>query len=104
MSVMMKSIHMVTQLICVTEPDTGVGDVLMYVKDNIKYTTIASMTSSYVESTRINIKHTDESLAVVIMHRPPSANADYFNNMLDQLDHVHSVYDNVILLGDLNHN
>ena len=24
--------------------------------------------------------------------------------MLDQLDHVHSVYDNVILLGDLNHN
>ena len=38
------------------------------------------------------------------MYRPPSANAEYFSNMLDQLDHVHSVYDNVILLGDLNHN
>ena len=38
------------------------------------------------------------------MYRPPSANAKYFSNMLDQLDHVHSVYDNFIVLGDLNHN
>ena len=60
------------------------------------------MTSSSVESTWINIKHTDESLAVGVMYRPPSANAEYFSNMLDQLDHVHSEYDNVILLGDLN--
>ncbi len=38
------------------------------------------------------------------MYRPPSANAKYFSNMLDQLDHMHSVYDNFIVLGDLNHN
>ena len=31
-------------------------------------------------------------------------NAEYFSNMLDQLDYVYSEYDNVILLGDLNHN
>ena len=80
------------------------GGVLMYVKDGIKYTNITNMTSSSVESTWINIKHTGESLAVGVMYRPPSANAEYFSNMLDQLDHVHSEYDNVILLGDLNHN
>ena len=55
-------------------------------------------------TTWINIKHTDESLADGVMYRPPSTNAEYFSNMLDQLDHVHSEYDNVILLGDLNHN
>ena len=80
------------------------GGVLMYVKDGIKYTNITNMTSSSVESTWINIKHTGESLAVGVMYRPPLANAEYFSNMLDQLDHVHSEYDNVILLGDLNHN
>ena len=80
------------------------GGVQMYVKDGIKYTNITNMTSSSVESTWINIKHTGESLAVGVMYRPPSANAEYFSNMLDQLDHVHSEYDNVILLGDLNHN
>ena len=66
------------------------GGVLLYVKDGIKYTKITSMTSSLVESTWINIKHPDESLAVGVMNRPPSANAEYFNNILDQLDHVHS--------------
>ena len=76
----------------------------MYVRDGITYTTITSMTSSSVESTWINTKHTDESLAVGVMYRPPSANAEYFNNMLDQLDHMHSVYDNVISPGDLNDN
>ena len=39
------------------------GGVLMYVKDGITYTKITSMTSSSVESTWINIKHIDESLA-----------------------------------------
>ena len=63
--------------------------VLMYVKDGITYTNITNMTSSSVESTWINIKHTDESLAVGVMYIPPSANAEYFSNMLDQLDHVH---------------
>ena len=43
--------------------------VLMYVKYGIKYTKITSMTSSSVESTWINIKHIDESLAVGVMYR-----------------------------------
>ena len=39
---------------------------------------VTNMTSSSVESTWINIKHTDESLAVGVMYRPPSAaNAEF---------------------------
>ena len=75
------------------------GGVLIYVKDGIKYTKITDLTSTLVESTWINIKQ----LAVGVMCRPPSSNVEYFTNMLDQLDHIYSKYDNVILLGDLNY-
>ena len=37
------------------------------------------------------------------MYRPPSANVEYFTNMLDLLDQINSNNNNVILLGDLNH-
>ena len=38
------------------------------------------------------------------MHRPPSSNVEYFNDMLDQLDHIyHSNNDEVISVGDLNY-
>ena len=46
------------------------GGVLMYVKDGINYTNITNMTSSSVESTWINIKHTGESLALVLSIDP----------------------------------
>ena len=75
------------------------GGVLIYVKDGIKYTKITDLTSTLVESTWINIKQ----LAVGVMYRPPSSHVEYFTNTLDQLDHIYSKYDNVILLGDLNY-
>ena len=75
------------------------GGVLIYVKDGIKYTKITDLTSTLVESTWINIKQ----LAVGVMYRPPSSDVEYFTNMLDQLDHIYSKYDNVILLGYLNY-
>ena len=68
-------------------------------KDGIKYTKITDLTNTLVESTWINIKQ----LAVGVMYRPPSSDVEYFTNMLDQLDHIYSKYDNVILLGDLNY-
>ena len=74
-------------------------DVLIYVKDGIKYTKITDLTSTLVESTWINIKQ----LAVGVMYRPPSSDVEYFTNILDQLDHIYSKYDYVILLGDLNY-
>ena len=46
------------------------GGAILYVKDGVKYTKITSMTSSSFESSWINIKHADASLAVGVMHRP----------------------------------
>ena len=37
------------------------------------------------------------------MYRPPSTNVEYFTNMLYLLDQMYSNNNNVILLGDLNH-
>ena len=37
------------------------------------------------------------------MYRPLFANVEYFTSMLDLLDHIYSNNNNVILLGDLNH-
>ena len=38
------------------------------------------------------------------MHRPPSSNVEYFNDMLDQLGHIYySNNDEVISVGDLNY-
>ena len=50
-----------------------------------------------------NIEHNNESLAVGVMYRPPSTNVEYFTNMLYLLDQMYSNNNNVILLGDLNH-
>ena len=38
------------------------------------------------------------------IYRPPSSNNDYFNCVLNQFDHVHSLNENIILMGDLNCN
>ena len=51
----------------------------------------------------IKIEHNNDSLAVDVMYRPPSANVEYFTSMLDVLDQIYSTNNNVILFGDLNH-
>lgn len=39
-----------------------------------------------------------------IMYRPPSANVEYFNLMLDQIERLNQMSDQMLLLGDLNFN
>ena len=43
-------------------------------------------------------------LMIGVVYRPPSSNNDYFNCVLNQIDHVHSLIDNIILMGYLNYN
>ena len=43
-------------------------------------------------------------IALGIMYRPPSADKNYYNEMLNQLDFIHSKFDKVLLMGDLNYN
>ena len=39
-----------------------------------------------------------------VVYREPSSNNDYFNCVLNQIDHVHSLNGNIILMGDLHYN
>ena len=43
-------------------------------------------------------------LMLGVVYRPPSSNNYYFNCVLNQIDHVHSLNENIILVGDLNYN
>ena len=79
------------------------GGVLMYVKNGIKYTNITNLDTHVDSVFFINIEHNNDSLAVVVMYRPPSANVEYFTSMVYLLDQMYSNNNNVILLCDLNH-
>ena len=43
-------------------------------------------------------------MAWYIFFKPSSTNNDYFNCVLNQIDHAHSLNKNIILMGDLNYN
>ena len=45
-----------------------------------------------------------ETLMLGVVYRPPSSNNDYFNCVFNQIDLVHSLNENIILMGDLNYN
>ena len=78
------------------------GGVLLYVKDGIDYSEINELASEQVESVWIQLMYKKETLMLGVVYRPPSSNNDYFNCVLNQIDHVHSLNENIILMGDLN--
>ena len=80
------------------------GGVLLYVKESLRFEVIEMNVCENVESVWINLKCNSESIAIGVIYRPPSANAAYYNSMLDQLDYVNAHYDKVIVMGDLNFN
>ena len=77
------------------------GGVSLYVKDCIDYSEITELVSEQVESVWIKLMY-KKMLGVV--YRPPSSNNDYFNCVLNQIYHAHSLNENIILMGDLNYN
>ena len=58
---------------------------------------------THVDSVFIIIERNNDSLAVGVMYRHPSANVEYFTSMLDLIDQIYSNNNNVVLLGDLNY-
>ena len=80
------------------------GGVLLYVKDGIDYSEITELVSEQVESVWIKLMYKKETLMLGVVYRPPSSKNDYFNCVLDQIDHAHSLNENIILMGDLNYN
>jgi exonuclease III len=80
------------------------GGVLLYIKDTVKFEELTNVNRSDIESLWIHVKCNSMSFALGMMYRPPSANNSYLNGILEQLDHVHSTNDHVMLMGDLNFN
>jgi hypothetical protein len=79
------------------------GGVLFYIKDHVKFETIEMNVSHSVESVWVKLNVQSDSIVTGVMYRPPSANSIYYNDMLNQLDYIHSKYDKVILMGDMNY-
>ena len=67
------------------------GRVLLYVEDGIDYSEITELASEQVESVWIKLMYKKETLMLGVVYRPPSSNNDYFNCVLNQIDHVHSI-------------
>ena len=80
------------------------GGVLMYIKEDVKFELIEMNVCKNVESIWIKTNVKSECIAIGVMYRPPSADVNYYNDMLNQLDYVHSKFDKIILMGDLNYN
>ena len=80
------------------------GRVLLYVKDGIDYSEITELASEQVESVWIKLMYKKETLMIDVLYRPPSSSNDYFNCVLNQIDHAHSLNENIIHMGDLNYN
>ena len=80
------------------------GGVMLYVKEGVKFEVIDLNVCQNVESLWVKVKCNSENVVIGVMYRPPSADVNYYNSMLDQLDSIHANYDKVILMGDLNYN
>ena len=80
------------------------GGVLLYVKDGIDYSEITELASEQVESVWTKLMYKKGTLMLGVVYRPPSSNKDYFNCVLNQIDHAHSLNENIILMGDLHYN
>ena len=55
------------------------GGVLLYVKHDIDYNELAGLTGEDVESVWIKVRHSNETLALGVMYRPPASKNNYFN-------------------------
>jgi hypothetical protein len=76
------------------------GGVALYVKSTITAKLIEFQTS--IECVWVEITNENEKLMVGSMYRPPSAGCDYYDHMINVLEHIHNINDKMVLLGDLN--
>lgn len=77
------------------------GGVALYVKSNINHTLVKSFDNS-VESLWIKVSVLNKNpIFIGTMYRPPSADATYFDKMLDDIEFV-TCDSHFVLLGDLN--
>ena len=80
------------------------GGVAMYIKNDIKYKDRSDIyTKHNIESCWIELTGKEnKNLLVGTIYRPPSANVDYYNRIIDMLNQVSTECKDIVLLGDFN--
>ena len=79
------------------------GGVCLFVRKSLKYSTVQTVKDK-LESIWINVAFNNNNVGIGCMYRPPSADQEYYNDMLDQIEQVKATSDDIILMGDLNFN
>ena len=80
------------------------GGVGMYVKDDFNSSAVDALNNNCpVEAVWVEVKHSNsDSTIISSMYRPPSADHDYFSDMVNIIEKALHCNENVIILGDLN--
>ena len=80
------------------------GGVAIYVREGINVIPVEALNSSEIEALWLKVKVPNQApLLVCSMYRPPSANTEYYEQMLEIIDASLNISDNIIILGDLNY-
>ena len=77
------------------------GGVVLYIHKDYKPTALDIDTQT--ESLYVNIKCKSNKFIIGSIYRPPSALAAYHEQILSELEHVHSFAVDIILMGDFNY-
>jgi exonuclease III len=80
------------------------GGVLIYLRDSIAFKDRSDLSDKNVECRWIEIQEVKENpILIGCFYRPPSANLDYFNNMVNNIERASAENKEVVILGDFNH-
>lgn len=82
------------------------GGVACYIKETIKYKLRKDLTHPHLEALWLEIKPSKSHKNILIgsIYRPPSANAQYMEDLINVIDTINQDTTEIILLGDFNIN
>ena len=83
------------------------GGVAIYIKNSCKYKLREDITSKFhmIECIWIELQvQKSKSVLICSVYRAPSANSDYFNNIIDMITYASLENEQLVITGDLNYN
>ena len=81
------------------------GGVAIYVKDTLQHCLLKDLNSDKIENIWVKITPDyQKEYLIACIYRPPSAPNQYLEDIVDCVEHAHSISNNIIFLGDLNYN
>ena len=77
------------------------GGVALYIKNTLNRKLRSDLSKSNVEAVFVEVTVNDTSFIVSAAYRQPSADTEYFNNLVDCIESIIDKHE-LVLLGDLN--